>query len=487
MSQDSAPIARLIADLDQWPRLDAAAQRALILRLAQRAADPRPSARQPSLDDAAVATVVRAYRQMDLANASRNVLPRLLAAEGTASALAAFADLIAAEPPGDPRAADLAFVPLFQADSYAAEALFPRLFDALAHPAVAALVLDTANHVFRRGLVERHPAADRSAQLIALLGALVGRLQRLAEAPQEFGRTPAEIRAVVADGSALVVGLCDALGLIGDAAAVGKLHQALSLGHRRLRTEAAAALARLGQSSGIDALVELTAEPVARNRALAYLDELGHADRVPPDRDTPVARAEGDFAAWLAQPEQFGMPPHAITLVDSCRQHWPGFDEPVDCYLFDFEFHLPQGELSGVGIAGPVTWCLPVDLEDLPPADIYAAYAGWHAEHELFSETEYDDLSADERAAFTPAAERLAEQGYRQITPARLGRFFDQTILVFTALHGDAACNLLVDREHVHVIPAGASRRPIGPAEAYAIFKGRKLLQAFNPSEAPAE
>ena len=52
------------------------------------------------------------------------------------------------------------------------------------------------------------------------------------------------------DGVGLAVALCDALAQIGNKEAIGKLYQAMDLSHRRLRTEAAAALAKLGEEAG---------------------------------------------------------------------------------------------------------------------------------------------------------------------------------------------------------------------------------------------
>jgi hypothetical protein len=38
----------------------------------------------------------------------------------------------------------------------------------------------------------------------------------------------------------------------------------------------------------------------------------------------------------------------------------------------------------------------------------------------------------------------------------------------------------IADNDRTYWWPQGASRRPIGPVEAYCIYKGRKLLKAFN-------
>src|SRR6185503_9186201 len=102
------------------------------------------------------------------------------------------------------------------------------------------------------------------AELITLLGELVQTLLLLEERPDQFGDTAQELSRRVARGVALAVSLCDALALMGEQSATGKLNQALRVGHRRLRTEAAAALARLGEEAGVTELVQLAAEPVAR-------------------------------------------------------------------------------------------------------------------------------------------------------------------------------------------------------------------------------
>ena len=66
------------------------------------------------------------------------------------------------------------------------------------------------------------------------------------------------------EGVSLAVSLCDALALIGDASSTARLREAHEIRHRRLRVEAAAALARLGDEEGEKSLIELAAEPVAR-------------------------------------------------------------------------------------------------------------------------------------------------------------------------------------------------------------------------------
>ncbi len=64
---------------------------------------------------------------------------------------------------------------------------------------------------------------------------------------------------------------------------------------------------------------------------------------------------------------------------------WPSYTEPQTCYLFRFTYPLSNGQYTNVGIAGPVVHAFNADMAELPELDIYAAFAGWQAEHpEIF-------------------------------------------------------------------------------------------------------
>jgi hypothetical protein len=270
------------------------------------------------------------------------------------------------------------------------------------------------------------------------------------------------------------------LALIGDKSAVGKLYQAMELSHRRLRAEAAAALARLGEQAGQRVLLQLAAEPVIRLRVLAYAGELGILDQVEDQFKTEAAKAEADLALWLAQPAQMGVPPSRCELVDSRQQAWPGYDEPVDCFLFRFVYEFGAAQFSNIGIAGPVTHAFAADLADLPPDDIYAAFAGWQAEHEDVYQLPVDELSDPQRVDVLRLERRLRDEGYDAIQPHALGFFFGDKALVATATYQGQPGVAVADQLHCLWWPHRGSPRPIDPEAAYCIYKGRKLLRAFN-------
>jgi hypothetical protein len=416
---------------------------------------------------------------------ARGQLLAWLAVGGRGEELDVFGRLLLDDPPQDDHDVVQAFAPLFQRRPARVAKLFPRLLNAMASPSLAAPVLDLANFLVREKLVEAHPAADVSAELINLLGELAQTLLLLEERPDEFGDSPLELSRRVARGVALAVSLCDALALIGDKSAIGKLHQTLKVGHRRLRTEAAAALARLGDEQGATELVQLAAEPIARLRVLAYAGELGIQNRIDPAFATPEARAEAALSVWLAEPTQYGLPPTSCELFDHRRQQWPGFDEPVDCFLFRFQYTVTtegglEQSFSNMGIAGPLVHAFVAEMGDLPPEDIYAAFAGWHAQHEDIREFDVARLSKSEQLEVERLKRRLHDEGYAAIQPQKMGYFFGEKALVALAERQGVGGVAVADFKDTLFFPQRHSRRPLGVEEAYSIYKGRKLLKAFN-------
>jgi hypothetical protein len=423
-------------------------------------------------------------REAAVAQRARRELLVQLASEGSAESLKKFAELIATDAPHNVKDALLAFAPLLRPrPDLAVEALFPRLLDAVAHVTVAAIVLDTTNHFVRTGRLRPHPAVDRATKLAELFGQVTVGLEKLAATPPASAEDWQVQRQAAEDGFALLISLCDTLALLGDRSVCDKLRGALDLPHRRLRTEVAAALARLGQTDGIAALSAMAAEPVVRTRAVAYLEELGLADEVPIALRSPVAKAEGVIAQWLAAPLQFGIAPHELALVDERTQFWPGFEKPVECFLFHYAYATPQGEFRGVGIVGPLVHATAADVDDLPPDDIYALFAGFQAEHDQISEKPLAELSGMEQELAARVC-REFDGEFRDITLVKIGQFFGERHIVATAVRNGDRGTLVLDANQPHWYRTGDPHRPLRAEEAYQIHKGRKLLAAFNPASA---
>jgi hypothetical protein len=443
-----------------------------------------PPQADASADAQLAGNVVALYRHLGPKSLARGALLAWLAVGGSEVELAELANLLVDDPPTDDADVVQALAPLFRREDLPVAALFPRLLDALAHVPLATAVLDLANHICRRQLAPQHPAAVRKGELIDMLGRLIGLLAQLEESPQAAAQSPREISLRVQQSVALAVALCDALALIGDEAAIAKLHPALALGHRRLKTEAAAALARLGDKRGKEELIDLAAEPVARLRVLAYAKELGILDQIDPLYRSPQARAESELTVWLAEPTQFGLPPQSCELIDHRRQFWPSFAEPVDCFLFRFTYAMTVNDeeksYTSIGIAGPLAHAFTADLADLPPADIYAAFAGWQAEHAEIKEYDVEKLSRSGRTEVARLARRLHDAGYEAIEPRLLGEFFGVKVLVAECTQGKLTGVAVADSQDILFFAARRPQRSIGIREAWCIYKGRKLLKTFN-------
>jgi hypothetical protein len=400
-----------------------------------------------------------------------------LAAAAKPHALEALVELLPTAEFPDDNAVGLVFSPLFQQRSYRPADLFPSLLQKLDRPQIAPSILDLANFMVRDGRTNQHPAADRREQLQELLRDLMHQLEHLDEmegdapSPQQLSRT-------VADAVALIVSLCDALALIGHPDSTAILLQVMDLPHRRIRTEAAAALARFGDEQGSATLLDLAREPVARLRVLAYAAELGLEERLDPQYTTDESRCEAEVALQLAQPAYFGLPPTRLEMVDQRDMYWPGFDTPVTCYLFRYYYELGVSQLSNIAIGGPLVHTFAADIVDLPTDDIYAAFAGWDVEHEEIFEVAADELSSAQQREVGRLQRRAQDAGYQDVEPDCLGNFFGARFIVARARRGTAEGMLAVDPDRILWYPQSGPR-PLGAHEVLCIYKGRQLLRAF--------
>lgn len=397
------------------------------------------------------------------------------------SAIEAFGKLILEDPPQDSRGLDQAFVPLFQRRDNMALLLFPDLLDAISQPGLATIILDLANYLTRNQIAKRHPATDQSDRLATLLGNLVQDLAKL-ESPAELPTEGQEdARTQVANGVALGVALCDSLALIGDSKHVGKLFQASELGHRRLRVEAFAALAKLGEDEGKKQLIALVEEPSMRLRAIHYAEELDLDNQIDDRFRSDEALAEAELASWLSEPLQFGIPPTEMSHYERRSLMWPGFQEPVECFLIRFAYRFGDHSYSNVGIAGPFTHAFVSDLNDLPPNDMYAAFAGWQGTHQDIYDIPYEQRDASFEAEREKLEERAESLGCKELEWEAVGVFFGERILYGKAVRQGQPGSLAISMFDHSWYPELNSPRPVDPQLAFCILKGRRFLKSFNP------
>jgi len=441
--------------------------------------------RKEPLNAALRQQVEATYRQLPGNLPAREHLLAMLTNSCQPEDLQLLAVLMQESPPRDMAVVASVMRPLFtppgaEADYDPAD-LFPQLLAAIENLSLAAVILDLANYLKRSGRVATHPAASHTNQLISLLQAIASRLKHLQQAPVS-AEEATTIAQSVNEAVPVAVSLCDALALAGDQAAVPVLTTTMDLEHRRVRTEAAAALARLGDPQGIEVLPGMAAEPVARLRVLAFAEELGLSDTIESQYRTAEAQAEASLALALSEPVSFGVPPTTLEHIDHREQFWPGFSEPVDCYLLRFTYDLGAARYTNIGIAGPLTHAFRADITSLPVDDMYAAFAGWHAEHEDIYEVEIDPDTMNEalRLEVTRFERRLHDAGYTHLQPLLMGMFFGERVMTAVAYFDNKAGFAVVDNKDIHWLQQANSPRPPGAEEAYSIYKGHKLLRSFN-------
>ncbi len=437
----------------------------------------------PGVSDLDPALIVALESAIPAATPNRHLLLQLLALIRTDQSLAMLVEILKDNPPKAWMEGAQLLSPLMQHHDWNFAAIYPAALDCLQHASLAAPLLDLANYLTREGRVSRHPAADRLPMLNLLLGEVSGRLGQFEEDPHAFGDDVDTVQSRLGEAVALAVSLCDAVGLIGDESSIGKLNQTINLRHRRVQCEAAGALARLGDDLGQKRLLELASDPAARLRAISYADELGFGELVEAEQRSDNATAEAELALWLCQPQQMGVPPTGIEVIDSRRMLWPSFNDPVDIRLVRFEYNFGTRQYSNVGITGPVTFALSADVADLPIDDIYAIYAGWHAEHPEIFTVAADQFNDAQARAIEPLQRHLEHLGYQSLKPMLLGFFLDESAGVFSAVRDATACLVATDGLETVDHPVAGRLRPLSAGDLFNLYKGRKMLRTFNPSD----
>lgn len=435
-----------------------------------------------------IPTIVQMYGRMDPNSPVRGTLLWALATISTPVSCAAFTELLVTDPIPNEQDIGQVLSIFFQRDSYDPQWLFPRLLDAMQHPAAATSVLDLANFLVRSRRVREHPAQDRLSALRFLLENTTRHLQRLETADSVEELSPRQVAQRVNEGVALAISICNCLSLTLDPAAIEVLRSATALRHRRLRLAAATALTRLGHDDGRTIVVQLAAEPPVRIAACAVAKELQFEEAIPLIYRSPIAFAEARLVNYLSHPVRFGLPPHDCEIRDQRVLHWPGYEQPIGCYLFEFTYRFPDFAFQNMAVAGPVELTFSLDLTDWLPTDIYALAAGWQTEHPEMEEWDFATAPPHQQKKMDGVISQCQQTGeYTNIQPWRIARFWDQwhVIAVAEKTNSDSNTGILVADEECRVdwFPRSDSPRPLEPDLAYACYKGRRLLQAFNEPE----
>lgn len=412
---------------------------------------------------------------------NRHLLLHLLSLGRSDEALTTMVDRLIERPLTDWMDAAQTLSPLMQHSDWNVDAVFPKILQCVAEPALAASLLDLANYLLRKERVDEHPAAGMLDALTELLGQVSSRLGFFEDNPRAFGDDVPTVQKRLGEAVALAVSICDSLALIGDESAIGKLNQTVQLRHRRVQCEAAGALAKLGDEEGQKRIVELADDPAARLRAIAYADELGFGDLIEEKLRSPESTAEAEMALWLSQPHQMGVPPTHVEVAESRRLLWPSFNDPVDVTLVRFEYNMGDRHYSNIGMTGPAVYTLGCDLGDMPIDDIFAIYAGWHVDHQEIFSVPAEAFNEAQLRVIETFSQHLQHLGYDDIKPVQLGIFLDEHAGVFTATREGTDCVVATDGlETIDHATAGRSR-PMSGEDLFNLYKGRKMLRTFNP------
>lgn len=434
--------------------------------------------------DSRLAAVETLYRLSPNNSDLRNHLLRWLATSPGADQLDLWAELICNDPPEQRLGVGLAFAPLMRAGVVPSDKILTALLNtATAHSQIAPVVFDLFNFYVRSGQLETHPAIPRATQLTDLLGQLAGQLGRVEDGDFPKNYEARQINQLVSDSVALIVALCDTFALTNHQPAIGKLHQALALRHRRVQTEAAAALARLGDDAGKTALIKLAEQPIARLRVLAYAEELGFKNEISLELQGEIAIAESQLAIWLSEPDQMGLAPSNIELIDNREMYWPSYDHPIQSYLFKYSYGTGESAHSNIGICGPLVHAFASDLRHLPIDEIYAAFAGWQAVHpEIFQMSSSRALQAFPNE-LRRLQDALDDDELNETKIQTIGSFFGEIVLVASAICEGKLGTVVVDGHDSTWYESGNADAPIDWKMAYGIWRGKQLLNKFNSSE----
>ena len=402
-------------------------------------------------------------------------LLQVLFASGYPTAIRLGVDLLLSNPPIDWAEVSLSLTPLMQSKLWRVEDVFPKLLESTI-PSVLSPALDVANYAVRSRSLVDHPAKANFGTMLRLMGGLVNQLGMLEENPSQFGNSVSAIQKILFDSVSLCVSLCDAFGLLGNQDAIGKLTQATRLSHRRIRTEAAFALAKLGDKKGEEMLIELASDFSSRQRAIAYAEELGIEDRIDERWTTAAALAESRLANCLAQIEQMGISPSRMELLDQRTLCWPGFEQPQECFLFRYEYDLKESIYSNVGFSGPMCHTFSQDLADISLDDTYAIFVGWDIDHPDAFEVAPNAVDARIRERMNRLVESMPDQTELAETLLCVSFFEHFGILARVLINSELRIAVVSEDDRVTCEPF-TTKNQADPMLTYWLWRGRTFFE----------
>ncbi len=142
-----------------------------------------------------------------------------------------------------------------------------------------------------------------------------------------------------------------------------------------IRLEAAWVLAKSGDNSGLEELVQFTLDARCSTKAQAYLTELGHAALIPTETREANFCALVKMSNWLQHPNELGNPPETLEVLDTRVLYWPPTKDRRQLWLIKYHRLKHGTPCTEVGIVGSITYSLfDETTSDLLPEDIYGLY-----------------------------------------------------------------------------------------------------------------
>lgn len=369
--------------------------------------------------------------------------------------------------------------PLMQKKEWPIHAVFPEILDSLQSPGLAGPILDLANHLVRSNLIEKHPASHRLDSLLRMFSQLICQLESLESNPDSFSIDPTVSIKLLDASISILISTCDAVGLIGNPIAVPKLKAALSIKHRRVRTEVAAALTSFRDEEGRNCLLQLAADPYCRLRVIQYCEELGIAYLIDQSCLSDGALAEAALSIWLAEATQFGIAPTSVVVIARRSLFWPGYTRKVDCFLLKFGYSFRGRSYANIGISGPITYATKSSLCQLKVEDVFAFYAGWHVEDEdiFLAKPTREEFCQEGILAF---ARHVEKKGFASPELLFVGNFFGNKVGIFEASKDGMLILVLTDGSCLITSNLVNNLDPLESTDLWYIYVGRNLLHKFN-------
>jgi hypothetical protein len=106
--------------------------------------------------------------------------------------------------------------------------------------------------------------------------------------------------------------------------------------HCHVRLQAARVAAEMGRDAGYQALARACLDIKVDERARAHLEELGREDLIPAEANEADFKARANFAEWLAHPNELGVPPDEVEIIDRRELNWPPDRQPIPVWLLRY-------------------------------------------------------------------------------------------------------------------------------------------------------